>query len=405
MSDEIAAPAPVNLEYKEFKVGQIELDTVNPRELTPIERRFMVESGGAILIHGGRMVRNVIIDGEPLAPSGRFWESLYSRFGLNASFFKFFNHLEVFKRISEREPNDKVRVAIERTQQGGRLLAATGLNKPVVVYDDLLEILESFQTEKSGIRYHNGVVVSTHTPRIGQSEFKIGADKFSNKYELHCPVDGYGQPSVYLSLLRYVCSNGAVGFANAFKTSLVLGSGGDNTRYALQRALDSFTNDEGYALMRGRFEAASRSWASIREQHDLYRVLLGLQSDKVLRDQMANWNAPTAEEKGVSIANALLKAFGRVTGDPFEMYKADPNLMSSKKQRSLPVQCKVYDMLNFATELATHYVSEAAARQLQGWVGSLISTDYDLEDSADEFEDWRSLFLADLSKPKTVQPV
>jgi hypothetical protein len=392
----------VAFDYRTVHVNQIELVAAYPKELPEAERRFLALSGGALPVHGGKAVTKVLIGGEPFVPTGRFWTSLYSRFGLNNAFFKFFNHEEVFRRISERESQDQVRITVERNALQGdpRLLAATGLNKPIVVYDDLMEILQSFQTDKGGVRYHDGVVVSSHEPRIGQSKFKIGVDDFSQKYELHCPVDGYGQPAVYLALLRWICSNGAVGFANAFKTSLVLGSGSDNTRYALQRALDSFTNDEGYAIMRGRFDTATRSWASIRERQDLYRVLLGLQTDPILRDTVKDWKQTTPEEASVSVANSLLRAFGRTTGDPFEMYRADPHLMSPKRQRSLPVACRVYDMLNFATELATHHVSEAGARQLQAWVGNMLSSDYDLEDSADEFDNWRDLFLNTLAPQK-----
>ncbi len=396
------APPKVGFDYRTVKLNEIQLEVADPREMSEAERRFLAASGGAMAVHGGKQVRKVIIGDEAVPPTGRFWTSLYSKYGLNTAFFKYFSHDEVFRRVSERAGSDKVRIAIERNHDTGdsRLLAATGLNKPVVVYDDLLEILRAFETDKGGVRYHDGIVVSSHTPRIGQNQFKIAGDDFSNKYELHCPVDGFGQPNVFLSLLRWICTNGAVGFANAFKTSLVLGSGGDNTRYALQRALDSFTNDEGYAMMRGKFDMATRSWASIRERQDLYRVLLGLQNDKVLQDTIGDWNKVQEDEATGGVANALLKAFDRTTGDPFQMYTADPHLMSPKKQRTLPVACKVYDLINFATELASHHVSEAGSRQLQAWVGNMISNEYDLEDSATEFDNWRDLFLSDLSKKK-----
>jgi hypothetical protein len=266
-----------------------------------------------------------------------------------------------------------------------------------------MEILKSFEMDKGGVRYHDGVVVSSHTPRIGQNQFQVASDKFSNKFELHAPVDGFGQPSVYLALLRWICSNGAVGFANAFKTSLVLGGGSDDTRFAIKRALDSFTNDEGYAMIRGRFDLATRSWASVREYSELYRVLLGLQSDPVLQTSIKNWNRTTPDEAEAGVANSLLKAFERTTGDPFQMYRAEPNLMSEKRKRTLPVQCKVYDMINFATELASHHVSEAGTRQLQAWVGHMLSNDYDLEDSAAEFDSWRDLFLSNLPRPEVAK--
>jgi len=387
-------------DYKIVKLSDIQLDVA--MDLSQQECAIMGMSPSVMPVHGGRRVKRILIDGEPLYPTGRFWASLYAKFGLNNAFFKFFDHVEVLTRINEREANDKIRITIERNVNTGnsRLLAATGVNKPVVVYDDLLDIIGSLESDNKSLRYHDGIFVSTHTPRIGQNNFKIAGDDFSNQYKLHCPVDGFGNPSIYLSLLRWICSNGAVGFANAFKTTLMLGSGGDSTRFALKRALDSFANDEGYAMMRSRFEAATRSWASIREHNDLYRTLLNLQRDPVLYDSIKNWDKTTNEEASVSVANSLLKAFGRMAGNPFETHKIDPNMMSDKKRRVLPVQCKVYDMINFATELATHHVSESGARSLQAWVGHMISNDYDLEDSADEFSSWRDVFLSKLSHDK-----
>jgi hypothetical protein len=400
----VKAPS-MRFDYKTFRVKDIGLEVAMPKEADPAVTYALKETGGYMPVHGGKIVTKVLIDGEPFAPTGRFWTSLYARFGLNNAFFKFFDHAEVFSRISEIDKNDKVRVAIERNKDTGdsRLLAATGLNKPVVVYDDLLDILQSFQTEKGGVRYYDGVVVSTHTPRIGKSQFQIAGDKFTNKYELHCPVDGYGGPEVYLSLLRWICSNGAVAFAKAFKTSLTLGSGGDNTRYAIQRALDSFTNDEGYAMLRSRFELAAHSWASIREHQDLYRVILGLQNDPVLGQTIKDWRKASSDDVSISAGNALLRAYDRFLGDPYKIYNNDPNLMSQKRQRTLPMSCKVYDMFNFATELATHHVSERGARQLQAWVGNMLTTDYDLEESCDQFADWRDLFLNDLRQQEAAK--
>lgn len=402
---EPTVPAPaeqgskVKFDYKNVKLSEIQLDIVPSQELSDTDKRLLYDNAGGMVVHGGKQVRRVLIDGEPLVPTGRFWTSLYARFGLNNAFFRFFSHDEVFKRISEREKNDRVRIALERDLVNGdtRMLAATSLKKPVVMYDDVMDIIQRFEQDTGGVRYHGGVIVSTHTPRIGQSQFKIAGDKFSNKFELHCPVDGFGQPSVYLSLLRWVCSNGAVGFANAFKTSLVLGGGSDDTRFAIQRALDSFTNDEGYAMMRSRFETATRSWASIREHQVLYKILCGLQNDAVLRDNIVNWRRANAEDLQFGVANTLLKAFDRVTPDPMMIYRSEPNMMSAKRQRTLPVACKVYDMINFATELASHHVSEHGARQLQAWVGEMLAGDYDLEDSCDEFSNWRDMFLSDVA--------
>ncbi len=67
--------------------------------------------------------------------------------------------------------------------------------------------------------------------------------------------------------------------------------------------------------------------------------------------------------------------------------------LSAKRQRALPVNCRVYDLLNFASELATHHTSGSASRVVQAWIGTLISREYDLEESCDAFCDFRDFFL------------
>lgn len=395
-------------EYRTLPLNKVQLDLVKMEDLSPEERQ--TAQGSDYLFHGGKMIRSVLIDGDPITPTGRFWASLYSRFNLNKAFFKFFDHQEVFDRIVERETNSRIRVTIEQDVVTGdkRLLAATGTNKPVLVYDDLMDVLQQFRLEGK-VGYNNGVITTTHTPRIGASEFKIGGDQFSNKFVLHAPIDGYGQPNFFLSLLRWVCSNGMVGWANAFKTTLQLGSGQDNVRYTLARALEGFTNDEGFAVMRDRFETAQNSWASLREQQALYKMLVRLQNDPILRKGTgldAIESGPLARfsrEEWMANPGSILKAFEGMTGNPFEIYFRDPNLMSHKRQRALPVECRVYDLINFATEIATHHVSEGGARTLQAWVGEMLSNEYDLEDSCDRFEEFRDLFVGDTTAKRAVR--
>src|SRR5436309_412393 len=85
-------------------------------------------------------------------------------------------------------------------------------------------------TDKQG----NGTVSSVHTPR-GTSTFAIAGDKFQNKFVLETPIDGYGKPSVYLSLLRLLCWNGAIGYNRAFRSELNVGRAGAGTDFAVTR--------------------------------------------------------------------------------------------------------------------------------------------------------------------------
>ena len=90
----------------------------------------------------------------------------------------------------------------------------------------------------------------------------------------------------------------------------------------------------------------------------------------------------------------VLRSFQKLTGDMAEFYGlANLDALSAKRQRTLPAGCKVYDLLNFASEVATHHATEMGNRHLQAYIGDLISGEYDLEGTVDRFGDWRDFFI------------
>lgn len=332
---------------------------------------------------GKQIVKHILVHDEPLEATDRFWVSLFSRFGFGGNTFKYFDHQEVLQRISERAANDRLRVCIEREDNGkNRLLGASNPTKPVVLYPELLDLLGKYEGEK--INYSNGVVESTHIPRV-TSNFDVCGDLFSNRFVMSTPIDGYSVPSTYLSLLRMVCSNGMIGYAPAFRTTLTLGKGNDDVRHNIGRTLDSFNNDEGFAVMRQRVEAATKSWLSINEMHNLKKIIVRMHntgavnvSDKTL----ASTPALQSWLKGETTVAPISRAFEGMTGDVSQLYGlANPDSLSAKRQKTLPVRCTVYDAMNFATEVATHYAKPEGARQLNAWVGGLISEEYDMENT------------------------
>jgi hypothetical protein len=153
------------------------------------------------------------------------------------------------------------------------------------------------------------------------------------------------------------------------------------------RVLDGFNNEEGYAAMRQRFESAARSWASVNEVNRLYRILVRA----IPRGQRVLGGDGAAE--GMT-PETWQRAFQRLTGDLTQAYGlVNLDALSVKRQRTLPASCKVYDLINFASEMATHHAGAAAAHQLQAYLGDLISSEYDLEGTADHFSDWRDFFI------------
>ncbi len=354
----------------------------------------------AVNAKGQTEVKSLLLDGESVRPSGRFWNSLHLRFGFTSNIFRYFRHDEVFQRISEVAPNDQFRWCLQRDSGGeGTLLAVTNPGSALIEHDELIGLLNRYEAEK--ITYSKGVIRSIHAPRLGGT-FAIAGDDFQNKFVLDTPIDGFGRPQVYLSLLRLICSNGAIGYSPAFRSELNVGRAGNGVEFALVRVLDGFNNEEGYAALRQRFESASRSWASVNEVNHLYRTLVRMQSRGELR------RGKDVVIGGDGAAEALpgatwQQSFQRMTGDLAEIYgMANLDALSAKRQRTLPTACKVYDLLNFTSELATHHANADGGRTLQAFLGGLISGEYDLEGTVDHFSDWRDFFIGSEATTQTL---
>ena len=102
--------------------------------------------------NGKRVVNTVVVQGEPVKPTRRFWTSFYARYGFGGQFFKYFTHDEVFRRIAEVESQDQLRLCIERGGDGeNHLLAVSNPAKPLVMYDSLIETLRRYGAAERGI--------------------------------------------------------------------------------------------------------------------------------------------------------------------------------------------------------------------------------------------------------------
>ena len=343
--------------------------------------------------------KTLLLDGKTVRTSKRFWTSLQMRFGFTPNVFKYFTHREVFQRISKHNADDDVRYCLESQEDGGepRLLAVSNPRNAVVDRGELDGLLTRYGALKR--EYHDGIVRSTHAPRHG-GPFTIAGDGFESQYVIETPIDGFGRPMVYLAMLRQVCTNGAIAMTKTFRSEINLGKSSKknavNATFGLERALEGFNNEEGFAALRQRFDGASRSWASIHEVARLGRILADLVTTKQLPYHLGS----TATEHGTLPGSmSLVAAYRRITGDLMSMYGlANMDAITAKRQRSLPTACKVYDLLNFTSELATHHAQPHGARKLQGFIGDLVSSEFDLENSADTFSDWRDFFLEGSTK-------
>lgn len=335
--------------------------------------RIVEQEGG----HSARRRPTLEIDGRPATPTRRFWTSFFVRFGISENVFNYFTPAEVFERIAAKAKDDHLRYCLEENAKGElKLLAVSSRNRPALPYSRVVDIAGRYGAEE--YLYHEGVVTTTHTPRSGNRTFDIQGDEFQHRFVMDTPIDGYGNPKIHLSFLRLLCENGMVGYSKVFRSELPIGKDGE---YSLLRALDSFDNDEGYSALRQRFESAQRSWASLHECETLYKVLAKLQA--------AGQFAPETQP---------IRRFQEVTGNLLELYSVGTlQALSVKRRRVLPARCRMYDLINFASELATHHAGPQAHHMLQAVIGDYISDEFDLEGTADKMREFNDFFLPEMN--------
>lgn len=388
--------------------------------MVAIQRRFTTSIGDIRAIEIQRIAGSkanekprfkVAMDGQEVNATKRFWSSLtsrYSTYGISMNLFKsgMFTPEEVFERLAKVVKDGNVKYTIQDNVGGvdengnpalPKLLAISDPGKPVISHDLIMEKLEGYNGEDTGATYLDGIDVdnlgivrSTHTPKR-LDNFKIASDEFMHKFTFEIPIDGYGKPKVFLSLLRLACENGMVGYAPCFTSEISAGRGEGDYMFAIERALDSFSNDEGFGALRERLDLATRSWASVAEACDVYKKLgTVLGSGHFLNKGTGNIADSVPDH------TAIMGAWHKLTGDISATYGiAHTDAMSRKKQERLPVRCSVYDMFNFVTEVATHYVDDAAARSLHAIVGQKVGAveEYDLQDSMMERPEFTDFFL------------
>lgn len=332
-------------------------------------------------------IETVKLNGECVLPTKRFMKSFKQRFRVDTKMTKLFTWEEIFTRIPQVYASDQFRVTIERNGDGpGRLLGATNITAPLLKYDQLCEVLEQ-HNPVGKVQYSEGIVRSPHTPSV-PFKFNVGGDNFASQYVIDSPIDGYGKPEIYLSMLREICSNGMVAEAPAFRSEISLGKGETDVSPSLVRALESYNNEDGYLAIKQRIETSQKSWASVYEALKLQDIIKKVYGSGQLKQNIY--------KIGVNEDTHPLQKFGSLMGDINEKYGLTTlEAVTKKTQRKLPIKVTVYDLLNFATELATYDATASGNRILQGYCGGLLAGEYDLENTATEGRDYKDLWLHD----------
>ena len=263
----------------------------------------------------------------------------------------------------------------ERRGKGAaRLLAVSHPNRPLLDHDQAVELLGRYHDgpgRDDRPAYHDGIVSSTHTPRHRARPARTSApDRFHNPLRgRSCPIDGFGQPRIFLALLRQICSNGAIGYARAFRSDIRIGE------------------DAVYTL--------DRPWASSTTKRDLRRYgSASSQRRSPGRRFMRPCNCTGCSPASGSPGRPTRGNSSRLCGDLHALYGlANLESLSVKRQRMLPARCRVYDLLNFASEIATHRATAESRPRLQAYIGTLVSDEYDLEGTAEKVPEFKYLFL------------
>ena len=340
--------------------------------------------------------RNTLLvfpDGRKYQVSPKFFNSFSNTFRLGRSVFEWYTPNEVFERIAQTK-RELVRITVDNNatptkgpngeEIHGKALTITLPSKAILRPEDVSSLI----TGNGGhsVMYKDGMVAATFdtpfpiTYTIGKQD-----SAFESKFYMEFPLDAYVQPVSYLMLLRRVCTNGAVARTRAFRTEFSLGKDDTDLNAVLDRAISSFNNEEGYHSFNERLQAASRSWASLRETLNLHKCI-------VRGGQLENWDLKKKRE--------IAENLNRVTGNPMLMYGIVSGGEPSLRQASvMPVKATVYELINFATEVATHHMSQLYAKNtIYGWVGDTIVEDFDLDNSVTVNPDFTA-FMIDQTIP------
>jgi hypothetical protein len=354
-------------------------------------------------------VDHLRIENKRVKPTRRFWDSLCSRFGIGPSIFKYFSHEEVFNRVSDLSDKDSIRITVQETPSlyeqaevfcAKALAISSPATKSLLHNDELLKTLAELGALH--LDYHNGIITTHHKCR-NEMAWKIGNDEYETRISLETPVDGYGKPLIHLATFEPGSKSLNRVISKTFQSGIILGND-RAAAFTLRRAVESFSNEDGFVALKQRFESAQNSWASIWEAVKLSKFLYTFDNEDFREDFAKTIHPLGLQAPEGTLRNHLLKGLHDRTGDIRTIYSlAQIDSLNEKRMRMLPTRCKVYGLLTLVARIATHQVTPEAGRQLHTYVGDLVSHEYDLENSCSrfgEFDDFIDKSSSKRFKPK-----
>jgi len=341
---------------------------------------------------------NVRIDNIDFKPSHRFWDSLNSKYGINASIFNNFGYKEVFSKISQKNPQ-KIRIAAqlnpfedEPVTEFPKALAVSNPEKSIIELDSIIWALQ--QSKVTKIMYRDGILISRLVPN-NEIRFCVNGDddQLRSRFMLEVPVDGYSKSTVWP--VYYRDHNNCCGALSASHkcNQSIINMGEECQKENFLRIIQTYNNEEAWINLKNRILTSQNSWASVLEVMGLTRLFWEMSMEDFNQDYLNRVYTEWADSE--RIISDVLRKLQDITGDVRAIYAISSiDSLSIKKQRILPTKASVYELLGFAARFSNNWLKYEAARRIDQYIGNILSTDFDLENSRESFPKFED-FLAE----------
>lgn len=310
----------------------------------------------------------VNVDGQDFIATPRFRSSILGVIGQSDSIFNLFPFEEVIERFKDKFPaRMNTRLTLDRTSN--KALGIVNEKKTIVGYRDLIKAIEA-NTKDGGPHfiYEEGKILSRHNPTVGfeRDARELAGDAQEFKFYGDFPIDGFGSPGLFIGILRQICSNGAIAMTHAFRKQVNLPSsdkGEVDIMSILSRVLSTFSvGDKASNALVERYETARNTPASLSEFRGFCNTVDKLQQGDGSALHLARLQSRVArlrEDVCTDLEIGCLTAFDEKPG------------------QRIPTRWSVYDLVNMASEAATHF--DVTKYPLHGFIGTKITSNYDLE--------------------------
>ena len=294
----------------------------------------------------------VIVGGVRAAASKRFVNSMCGLIGQSKSVFDIFTPEEVLQRVIEKKQRDQYRIQFVETLDGAlETVAVVAPDKVSIGSEEIVRNLAG-QTDLMNIAYDDGTITTIHDP-VQANDFIIGSDAMMAKFIVSTPLDSYGSVNSYMAIIRLICINLNIWYNSAFKTSLKLGD--EEQGKAFGRFISTLNNEEGFAAISNRMDAARTTHASIAEVSEIRNAMAAAAGAFDNADTgFAFMDAFRSMIRGGDEARSLNETYGVANFSELPM----------KTLQRLQSKCSVYDLMNFATEFGTHHVATEKSRRI-----------------------------------------